>query len=508
MPKRIVFVYRDGIGLGIGYLSSHIKRFNHEPDLVFEHNTFSNLYINIPFMKRIEQVVEDTLGAIVKKRPDIVGFSVAPAEYQWALGMSRRIKEVLDVPIIFGGYHPTLLPELCMENREVDMICRGEGEEALAELLNSMDKGQVDYSIKNIWFKKNGEIIKNPIRPLQKNLDDLSFPDRDLFLRHFPDFWKHEIGFVLASRGCPFSCSYCANAAYNELYKDKGSIYRLRSPANVIEECVLLKDKYRVKKIHFRDDLFGSDTGWLGEFIPEYKRRVKLPFTCLSHPRAMTRRNVELLKEGDCRLAIIGIQSGSERLRRDVFNRRETNEDIRRFAGICRENKLSVSFNHIFDAPTDSEEEIFESARLYNDVRPQVIDSYVLVYFPKAEIIKQALAANILTQEDARAINEGRFKGLHQAGFYGIFGKYYQKYAMSLALLPLFPRVIVNFVLKRKWLIKLTTKIPIRLMPVVKTILNFKCGSASFHYLAIRTVIYRFRTLLFAYWKLKKGVAA
>lgn len=500
---RIVFLYREGVSLGVCYLASYIKKYGHEAELVFEHNTFSNMYVKVPFMKKIEKIVDNTINVVISKNPDIVAFSVATAEYQWALEMAGKIKSRINVPVIFGGFHPTILPEKCITNKQVDMICRGEGEAPLADLLNGMQNGRIDYSIKNMWFKKDGNIIKNELRPLIENLDSLPFPDMDLIFKYFPEFWKREIGFVLASRGCPFGCSYCGNAAYNEIYKNKGKILRLRSPDNVIKECVCLKTKYRVKKIHFQDDLFASNTPWLEEFIPKYNKFIKLPFTCLGHPKVMSRRNIELLKEGGCRLTIIGVQSGSERIRKEIFYRNETNEEIACFAGDCHEMKLNFSFNHIFDAPTDDEKEIMKSAEFYNSVRPKIIDSYCLVYFPKAEIIKTAIKEKILTEKDQIEIEEGNFKGLHQGGFYNVFGRYYQRYSLLFVLIPLLPRKMVGSILKNKFLLNSILRLPIILMPFIKTFLNFRCGSASFHFMAIRFNIYRIKTVILGYLRLK-----
>lgn len=505
---KVVFLYKEGLGLGVGYLSSYIKKHGHEVDLVYEHNTFANMYINVPGLQKIEKALDDSLRTLQAKEYDIVAFSVSTADYPWALDLARKIKAYRNIPIIFGGYHPTLLPELCIQNKEIDMICLGEGEEAFLELLDSMERGAIDYSIRNIWFKKDGKVIRNELRPLKENIDDLPFPDRDLFFQFFPDFWKREIGFVLASRGCPFRCSYCGNAAFNELYRGKGKILRLRNTDNVLEECLFLRSKYGVKKIHFQDDLFASNTAWLEDFIPKYKKQVKVPFTCLTHPKVMSLRNIELLKEGRCLLAIVGIQSGSERVRREIFKRNETNQEIAQFAENCHKVKLNFSFNHIFDAPTDNEPEIFESARFYNQVRPRIIDSYVLVYFPRASIIQTALETKILKQEDVAAINEGMFEGVHQGGFYHIFGKYYQQYALLFVLIPALPRKLVDKILNTPWMLRVVKRLPLLFMPFVKTYLNFLCGSSSFHYAAIRFSLYRMRKVLMSYWKIRKQLKA
>ncbi len=493
---RVLFIYKEGVSLGIGYLSSAIKRHGHDAALHMVHNTFSNMYVRIPRLEEVERRMDEPLATIDAYKPDIVAFSVNTADYQWALAQSRLIKAHVRTPIIFGGYHPTLLPERCIANPEVDMICLGEGEEAFTELLDSMQRGSSYRGIRNIWFKDGSGVVRNGLRPLNENLDALDFPDRDLFFRHFPAFWKKEIGFVLASRGCPFSCSYCGNAAFNEIYRGKGKILRLRAPEKVIEECLDLKRRYGIKTIHFQDDLFASNSAWLQRFIPEFRRRLGLPFTCLTHPKVMSRRTIELLKEGGCRLAIVGIQSGSERLRRDIFLRRETNEEIAAFARGCHEEKLAFSFNHIFDAPTDSPQDTLESARFYNRVRPHIIDSYCLVYFPKARILETAVTEHLLQPQDIEAIEEGTFEGMHQGGIYNVLGKLYHEYALLFALIPLLPRSCVERILSDAALLRAVKKIPLQLMPLVKTVLNIKNRSASFHFVAIRYNIYRFLKVL------------
>lgn len=503
---RIIFVYKWGFSFGVAYLASYLKERGHEVDLVFKFDTFSNSFVNLPFLEQMEDAVEDVLNNILKKKPDIVAFSVSTADYQWALDTASKVKSRSNVSVIFGGIHPTLLPEMTINNKQVDMICIGEGELALAELLDSLGKGKIDYSIKNLWFKKNGEIVRNALRPLNEDLDNLPLPDRDLFFKYYPAFWKKEIGFILASRGCPFTCSYCCNNAYNNLYRNKGKIIRLRSAQNVIAECNILKEEYTVKKIHFQDDLFASNTSWLEEFIPLYKKQINLPFSCLSHPKTMSERNIRLLKEGGCHLVIVGVQSGSERVRREIYHRRETNGDIANFSKICHKVGLNFSFNHIFDAPTETEGEIIETAKFYNSLRPKIIDSYVLVYFPCAEVIKTAVQEGILSQDDVNEINAGRFEGQFQGGFYRIFAKNYKKYSMLYVLIPLLPRKVMDYILRNKQLINIISKIPIKLTALLKLIENFRCGTASFHFAFLRITFYRMLIVPFGYWQLRNRI--
>jgi len=137
----------------------------------------------------------------------LVAFSVMTMQVGQALKISQLIKEINpDCRIIWGGPHPTFFPEQTVKNDLIDLVCVGEGEDPLLELVASMKSGAIDHSIRNIWFKNNGTILRNPARPLMQDLDSLPFPDKDLF-RQYGCF--SERLYVMTGRGCPYQCTYC-----------------------------------------------------------------------------------------------------------------------------------------------------------------------------------------------------------------------------------------------------------------------------------------------------------
>ena len=143
------------------------------------------------------------------------------------------LKENFDIPILIGGGHPTVLPEYVISDHNVDMICIGEGEGAIVELADRMEKNQ-DYSnILNLWIKTDKGIVKNTIRPLLQDLDSLPFPDRDLFYRY--GCFAGNLYFI-SGRGCPFQCTYCCEHSFREIYKGRGKYNRLSSIYNIISE--------------------------------------------------------------------------------------------------------------------------------------------------------------------------------------------------------------------------------------------------------------------------------
>jgi len=153
---------------GVLRLSSILKGAGHEVDLVVA-------------------TKEDPVDAALRLKPDLVGYSVYTGTQRYYLELNRRIKAELPVFSIFGGPHPTFFPEM-IEEEGVDGVCRGEGEYATLDLLNALQGGEPFEGIQNWWFRLNGNIVRNPFRPLVRDLDQLPFADRDLLYQAYPAF--------------------------------------------------------------------------------------------------------------------------------------------------------------------------------------------------------------------------------------------------------------------------------------------------------------------------------
>ena len=211
-------------------------------------------------------------------KPDIAAFSTTTFTFQKSLEIARFIRTVYpNVPFIFGGIHPTLLPDETIEHPLVDTICIGEGERSFLEYLNKLEEGK-EPDVEGIWYKdRNGRVHKNNLRPFEENIDGLPFPNWDHWdikkyleanLYYFPGALK-----CLSSRGCPYNCSFCSNKAIRETIP--GKYYRVRSAENIIDEIKFNREKYSkigFKSIAFGDEIFGLDPGWLKKFCGLYKR--------------------------------------------------------------------------------------------------------------------------------------------------------------------------------------------------------------------------------------------
>jgi radical SAM superfamily enzyme YgiQ (UPF0313 family) len=242
--------------LGVMYISSILKKHGHMVEMFIVTNNE-------------EKAIEE----IISLEPDLVGFPCMTGVHRWALSFAGKLKKRTPCRVIFGGAHPTYFPDVINEP-EIDIVCRSEGEYPTLEIANKIDKG-LDFSdTMNCWFKSNGKIIKNELRPLIQNLDELPFPDRELYIKKYP-YLKRSQRVFIGGRGCPFDCAFCFNHALTKLYKNKG----------IKVEKINLSGKTRAEKI-FNALLLGDWTslalsecyGTKSEEVPmveEFKKMIK-----------------------------------------------------------------------------------------------------------------------------------------------------------------------------------------------------------------------------------------
>jgi radical SAM superfamily enzyme YgiQ (UPF0313 family) len=306
---------------------------------------------------------KNLIKSLKKFSPDIAAFSVVTGPHFWDLRMAKIIKEELDIPIIFGGPHPTFFPQV-IENENVDIICRGEGEYAMLELANKMEDGKDITKIKNLWVKQNGRIFKNDLRPLIENLDELPFPDREIYYKKYKFLRNYPMKVFLASRGCPYDCTFCFNHAMKKLYKGKGTYVRRRSVDNVIEEIKVVRKKYPLRTITFTDDIFILDTKWLDEFFKKYSDEVGIPYVCYIRADLINEKIVRGLKESGCWAVCWGIESGNEYLRNVILKKRVTQVQILRTARLLKKYGIKMSVYNILGLPGETLDNALETLLL------------------------------------------------------------------------------------------------------------------------------------------------
>lgn len=465
---KIVFICGTDINfsvLGVEYISSVLKRHGYKVELLVDPIHSSD--------NKISYIEKENLKKLKELKPNLIGFSTVSAHYQWALKMARLIKKEMGAPIIFGGAHVTATPESVIENNVVDMVCVGEGEEAILELVGSLQKKEDRRDINNIWFKRDGKVFKNEVRPLLQNLDSLPFPDKDLFIQKLGTACVSRY-FIMATRGCAFACTYCFNNSYKKLYRGKGKHVRKRSVDNVISELIQAKERYPIKRVCFEDDHLTENTQWLEELAEKYKKYINIPFYTNGHVRFMDERRAVLLKEMGCCLYHFGLQTGSEHLRNTVLKRNESNEEVKEIAKVFTRIGLRFSVDLIFNLPFETNEHLVETVNFMNELRPSLINTYTLYFFPGTEIIQQAKETGMVDEEIIEKINQGTYGNSINPP---PAKRSYRKFYMILTLMPILPQRVVCHLFNSKICFAFLEMIPIPIQRLLKMIVHIKAGS-------------------------------
>jgi len=408
-PKKglymhILFVYpnimkQENISMGIAHLSSYLKSKGHTTSL-FD-GTFSR------GNKGCFKLIGDN-------NPDIIAFSVLSGELSFCKNLAKEIKERFNIPIIFGGVHPTVEPEETVRINDIDMICIGEGELAFKEFLDLykkyLDSGGRDkryLKTKNFWFKdidnkRNEVIIRNPVRKLIKKLDLLPFPDRELFdtKSYIKATGKLDI---LASRGCPFDCTYCINHIHHKMHRSSKLMLRYRSCDSVLKEIRQCIDKYGehgIKQIVFYDDDFAADENWVKEFCEKYSKEFDIEFCCNSRAEHITDELCSMLKKANCSSIHIGIESGSEKIRKTTLNRNITNKQIKNVFNCAKKAGLKTHSFNMIGLPYETPKDIWETINLNKAVKPDSLQTSIFQPFPGTKIRELCIKNNWLTDEE------------------------------------------------------------------------------------------------------------
>ncbi len=328
-------------------------------------------------------------------QPDVVGFSVLTGYQKRYLGLGKALKKKLaKKPIVlFGGPHATFFPEVVLEDG-VDMVCRGEGEGALEDILDAIDKGTGFDGIDNITLNKDGKAVNNPIR-LLVDIDAIPFPDREIY-DDYPIISDADMVTFMASRGCPFSCSFCFNKKMVNITKGLGSWVRFRSVDNLIKEIGLVLQNRKVDYIDFHDDTFILKRDWLFEFLDAYAEHFKIPFTCQIRADLLTLDIAEALKKAGCCRVSFGLESGDEELRNLLLKKSLSDKQIRNAADMLHEVGLPFFTTNMMGLPGESLKQAFKTLELNIEIGSKCAWTSVFQPFPGTELSDYCLEKGFL----------------------------------------------------------------------------------------------------------------
>ena len=383
---RILFIYPNlnaqiGFNYGVAYLSAVLKQAGHETGLL-------NINEQLGYPLDLGRIAADARAF----SPGLIAFSLVTNQVPAALEIAAELKKHFTVPVVCGGIHPTVAPEEMLATGLFDAVFVGESEYALRDYAQALQAGADFSAIPNLCYLKNGSVVKNPVAPFIP-LEDL--PPKDYEIFDFQKMIDAKNGWVglMASRGCPFRCSYCFNHQIVELYAgDLGlpqgrlKYVRHHPVEDAIGEIKYLLENYKnISMFIFDDDLFTFDREYLRRFCDEYKKITAIPFTVNAHVQVFDAAMAESLREAGCTIVKFGIESGSERVRREVMNRHMKNDVIKSALAVAEAAGLHSSTFLMIGLPTETREEVLETIQLLADSRPGRFRWSVFFPFPNTK---------------------------------------------------------------------------------------------------------------------------
>ena len=384
---RIQFIVDYAVNecMGIMYLSSYLKANGHQVELSM-----------VSAHKRVEGV----LGEIEAFNPDLVAFSVMTPQAATYERIAGLLKEKTGRKIIWGGPHCTFMPEVVAKVDAVDIICIGEGEEAVLTLMNRLDAG-ADYSrILNLWVRQGEQWVRNEVGPLETNLDKYPYPDRELFYAKSPVMRDMAVKRFLAQRGCPFDCNYCCEPAFKNLYKGKGPLVRRHSVGYMIGQMQEELRRHPARRIMIADDSFNLHKAWVAEFLSEYKKHIAVPFCCNVFMPNVDEELVRQLKDAGCYGVLFGVESSVDRIRNDILNKNSSKEHYTSAAALLRKYKIRMVVNNMLCVPTQTLEDAIDTLRFDRDLGAYIIRFYVLKIYKGTRLATVASEKGLCQEEE------------------------------------------------------------------------------------------------------------
>jgi anaerobic magnesium-protoporphyrin IX monomethyl ester cyclase len=350
--------------LGIGYIAAYLRKYY----------TGS---LDIDFYSGFYDTDEQIISA--GRNADIIGFSCTSPQFKHGLELAKQIKTENN-RIVFGGVHPSALPNLVLNEECIDAIVTGEGEKAMLQLVEDTAKG------KNI-HKARYEVA------YLEELDDMPFPDRKAIKNErniqqaFQDGGER-ITSMLSSRGCPFRCTFCSS---HVLW---GRTARFRSPANIIAEVEELVKDWSIQFLKFSDDTFTTSKNNVMEFCKLKKEKnIGIEFGANAHVNTIDEEMLKQLADSGCRELWYGVESGSPRILKQMHKATDI-ERIKRIFKLTKEHGIKTRAYFLLGIPDETMEDIAMTEQLCDELEPDNVGFTLLAPFPCNEYYDPVLMAD------------------------------------------------------------------------------------------------------------------
>ena len=368
---KVLFLYPStdsqvGFNYGVAHLAALLKQAGHEVG-------FWQLCDEIEPLPTEEQFVQ----RLAREHPDLLAFSVVTNQWAYTQTLAKWASPRLAIPFVIGGVHTLSNAEEVLKTGLFDYAFRGECENAFLEFVGRLQRGESVEAVPNLAYLRDGEVRINPVGPLPELT---KLPRKDYESMDFQRLIDAKNGWVglMASRGCPFSCTYCFNHVMVETYKKDlqcsfGGLNYIRrfDVGQMIDEIDYLLKNYRnIRMFIFDDDLFTFDRAYVEEFCQAYRRVTQIPFVVNAHVGYFDDRSAAALAAANCKIVKFGVESGSPRIRRTILNRHMSNESIVEAIAAVGRHGMHSSVFIIIGFPHEGRADVFDTIRLLGRARP------------------------------------------------------------------------------------------------------------------------------------------
>ncbi len=408
-------LYSPGdIPFGISFIATVLKKAGHNVKLVVITPT-------TPLQEKLAALIKDF-------KPSLFCLTAVSSQIPIIKQVGETIRQIDPaIFVVLGGAHPTLNPDEVINYDFANAVCVGEGEHAAVELARQLESGRDPAGITSLWIKNrnSGEIEQNDVCPFHTDLDEFPFIDREMW-EPFISNKKGKIYTVLAGRGCPNRCTFCSNHALARI--STGKYVRFRSPGNIIEEIrQLVENDPDVETVFLETETLGANLKYTHQLLAqlaEFNRSLKKPLEFGTNVALTTQiqDNRDLLQAfQDANLVFfrIGLESGSERVRREVLNRpRYYNKDLIEFCRLSREFGVKYTVNILIGLPGETQADFQETIDITRQCRPTFgVAASIFFPYPGTKLYDVCKKQNLLQSKAGKTFFERTSTVLDLPGF-------------------------------------------------------------------------------------------
>lgn len=342
---------------------------------------------------------KDVEKELLKRKPDLVALTALTPTIGRALETAQVVKETLpDSIVVMGGYHPTFNFIETLEDENVDIVIRGEGEYIMLNLVQALENQSSLHDVKGIVFedKNSKEIVVNPEAPLIQDLDELPFPALNLLpMKKYRllDMDTH-MTTMITTRGCPMQCSFCSSAAMH------GKKIRERSVENIVDEIEYLNTNYDIDTIAFMDDTFTLKKRKVMAICDEIlKRNIEIMWGCTSRVDTLDEKLLKKMKEAGCITIFIGVESADQQ-QLDNMCKNTTISKIENAFKIARKLKIRTIASVALGMPGDTKEIMNKTVKFVHKLKPNYAIYSLATPYPGTRFYKEAFEKNLIKIKD------------------------------------------------------------------------------------------------------------